>query len=910
MSVNNVSKLQAELEGFSDQQLIESIKGGSAPQYLVLAEMQRRKKMRSEAQSKPQKPSSVLADNVQGLAGMPQNPMVQMYSGGIVGFAGGKSVSAYEKGVSEACYKNEATGQTECPRNARMLQGPKHTKFKTQKFATGRSVERDEVRKLLESSNRQFDKDGNVILGPEVNIAGQTERAVGKNQVLPSTAMQPGYEKYGAVNVFDLADELGIEYGTPSYGEATRLLTNEAINDAFAVRYQDAMSNRFGEDQAFNAYHAGPGNVAKGNIGPATEAYNAKAQALMGEKALDTQTAADAIAALGESRGGLGYGENQPVLKYPNMPIAAADPADIAEYRRNQEDMQNVAKALAREEAQADAAGLAENAADARRDKANRQAQAEGRRREGIASLDAAERTVGGDLSEFARANMMADAERRQMAPGVANSLTRNPAVSDTFYPTDAQREAVRAGALAYGDRISGGDLTETARRNILAAQERQAGGDLSEFARANMMADAERQQMTGIPNMPMPEGVLAAMGETKMPLRGGEQLSTQELKDMAAESRAIRSEKAPVETWTVDDFDANPEIKDAFQRYLKHQEAYHDQQDANKEYAGRNYLGKALNEPGRFFFGADEQLPFYPDFASFQQAEKMAKQKPMTAEEGIAALGEQKMTLRGGERQSTAEQRKAKSDRAETNAAADAVEKSITDTIYDRGKALLEGITSVRDRKLAEKEAKQDVIDEAEFEAEAERRLSEKPGDDDEGISSLPQSKGAAAKPEGDFAPSRSDRAKSILGYGTEPKAKKGIDALVDDKLFQLGVGMIRRGGQTGDFGLALGQATQDVIDTATKEDASLADNQAAMDRALLAYEAAIYKADTDAIATQKKTLLSKIADLDKDFQKNQVPTEEQIAKYNASRKLLLDLYKNLERGTTGAKISNVETD
>jgi hypothetical protein len=178
------------------------------------------------------------------------------------------------------------------------------------------------------------------------------------------------------------------------------------------------------------------------------------------------------------------------------------------------------------------------------------------------------------------------------------------------------------------------------------------------------------------------------------------------------------------------------------------------------------------------------------------------------------------------------------------------------------------------------------------------------------DGISSLPQSKAAAPKPEGDFAPSREERARSILGYGTEPEKKTGLAALLRDPAFQLGVGMIRRGGQTGDFGLAVGQATQDVIDTATKADASAAENQAAMDRALIAYDAAVYKADQDVIATQKKNIVSKLADLDKEFGKKMAPSEEEIARYNSSREFLLNLYKNLERGTTSDKISNVETE
>lgn len=757
----NIVQLQNDLKDLSDQQLIQTQQTGSVPQYLVLAEMQRRKTMRQEAQSKPQQPSSVAEEITQGLAGMPQNPQIAMASGGIVSFAGGKSVSAYQKGVSEACYKNEATGKTECAKNPRLMYGPKHTKFKTQKFATGQEVKRDEVRKLLESDNRQFDEEGNLITGPEVTVAGKKEKALGRNQILPSTAMQPGYEKYGATDIFSLADEMGVEYGDRNEENAKLLLANEMINDEFASRYQTAMANRFGEDKSFEAYHAGPGNVARGNIGPKTEAYAAKAAEMM--------TGDQVLADLGYGRGGLGPGESEP---------------------------------------------------------------------------------------------------------------TRS-------YPTDNEIMLAEAMSGSYVDRKLGEGLADLARSNNTALKGR-------------VMSDAEREQMKGIPNMEMPEGILAAMGEEKMPLRGGEQLSTQELKDMAAERRAIRSEKAPVETWTVDDFDANPEIKAAFQRYLKHQEAYHDQQDANKEYAARNYLGKALNEPGRFFFGADEQLKFYPDFASFYQDEQLAKQKPMTAEEGIAGLGEQKMTLRGGERDSTAEQRKAKEDRAATNAAADEIKGGIVDTLSEKAHGLLKGITSVRDKKLSEIRA-----DEQEYATGMEAYEGTKPAQPTQvGAKKSTQAKGddkvnsfaASDKPR-----TREGTASQILGYGAQPEKKKGIDALLDDKLFQLGVGMIRRGGQTGDFGLAFGQATQDVIDAATKADASAADNQAAMDRALIAYEAAIYKADADALVDQKNKLIAALAKLDEAHMKKAMPTPEDIQKYETSRKWFLDRIKDLERGTVG---------
>jgi hypothetical protein len=121
----NIVKLQNDLKDLSDQQLLSSMQMGSAPQYLVLAEMQRRKKMRDETSSQPQAQSTV-ADEIMG--GITQLPMQaqQMASGGLVSFAAGGSTSdAYKQGTGAACWKNPVTGETDCPPgSAKMLEAP------------------------------------------------------------------------------------------------------------------------------------------------------------------------------------------------------------------------------------------------------------------------------------------------------------------------------------------------------------------------------------------------------------------------------------------------------------------------------------------------------------------------------------------------------------------------------------------------------------------------------------------------------------------------------------------------------------------------------------------------------------------------------------------------------------------
>jgi hypothetical protein len=101
--------------------------------------------------------------------------------------------------------------------------------------------------------------------------------AVGVTQVMPATAMDPGF---GVPSVFDIAQAKGIQVASRDKATAIELLKNPQINEELGGKYFDAMANRYGGDlqQAAAAYNGGPGRLDSvgGNIGrmPAeTQAY-------------------------------------------------------------------------------------------------------------------------------------------------------------------------------------------------------------------------------------------------------------------------------------------------------------------------------------------------------------------------------------------------------------------------------------------------------------------------------------------------------------------------------------------------------------------------------------------------------------------------------------------------------------
>lgn len=138
----NVVKMQDSLKDFSDRQLLQTMESGSAPQYLVLAEMQRRKKARENpANTEPQPETSVADDIMGGITGLPMRPM-QMAEGGIVSFAAGGKTGRM-KGEEEACWTDTRTGEKYCPPDTPQTEMPRTGQRKS--FQEGGMVPPDEM---------------------------------------------------------------------------------------------------------------------------------------------------------------------------------------------------------------------------------------------------------------------------------------------------------------------------------------------------------------------------------------------------------------------------------------------------------------------------------------------------------------------------------------------------------------------------------------------------------------------------------------------------------------------------------------------------------------------------------------------------------------------------------------------
>jgi soluble lytic murein transglycosylase len=103
--------------------------------------------------------------------------------------------------------------------------------------------------KTQESGNSQTNASGATMESPK--------GALGIAQVMPTTAMDPGFD---LPNIFEVARNNGIPVGVETPDEAARLLAIESVNEQFGKSYFDTMAERYAGDEQKQliAYNAGP----------------------------------------------------------------------------------------------------------------------------------------------------------------------------------------------------------------------------------------------------------------------------------------------------------------------------------------------------------------------------------------------------------------------------------------------------------------------------------------------------------------------------------------------------------------------------------------------------------------------------------------------------------------------------
>lgn len=113
----NVIQIQDRLKDLSDRQLADQMQQGAVPQFLVLSELQRRKKMRQEATTPGAGPQGTVADELMqgamqggmdaGVASLPMEETPAFAGGGLVSFAQGGGITAKQEAEFRKKWSNE-----------------------------------------------------------------------------------------------------------------------------------------------------------------------------------------------------------------------------------------------------------------------------------------------------------------------------------------------------------------------------------------------------------------------------------------------------------------------------------------------------------------------------------------------------------------------------------------------------------------------------------------------------------------------------------------------------------------------------------------------------------------------------------------------------------------------------------
>lgn len=268
----NIIQVQDDLKNFSEQQLIDEMQSpsGMAPQFLVLSELTRRRRVKEDFNARQAEQQPTVAQEAIAAAGMPQEGLPAMAEA-----LAPKSASELSEGIG-----------TSMPMSMRqpmqMQSGGLLSGYDEDMDFSNMSME-----EMLEFMQRmkglsepmkmraggKFVADGRILDAIEFIESGGNPEAINKRtgaagayQILDSTALNPGY----GVTPISLEDRF-----------------DKKKSRKFAKEYLEGIAKanpNFTTDQLIQSYHSGAGNVAKGNIGPEGKNYLTKFYGAMNQK--------------------------------------------------------------------------------------------------------------------------------------------------------------------------------------------------------------------------------------------------------------------------------------------------------------------------------------------------------------------------------------------------------------------------------------------------------------------------------------------------------------------------------------------------------------------------------------------------------------------------------------------------
>jgi len=233
----NVLEIQDNLKNFSEQQLVKEMQqpSGSTPQFLVLSELNRRKRVKGDFEARQSQNQPTVAQDVVASAGVPQQGMM---------------------GMSEAM----APQSIESGGIGSMMPKTMKNGGEVEGYAEG-GVIRAKAGEYFPSSNELYGIYGQES-GFGKNLFGSAGE-IGPYQILPTTAISPGY---GIQSLFPELAQAVAEGKYKDFNEAyldnkdavDSVLMSGEKTEPFVKSYLDAAENKLGSrDKALLSYNQG-----------------------------------------------------------------------------------------------------------------------------------------------------------------------------------------------------------------------------------------------------------------------------------------------------------------------------------------------------------------------------------------------------------------------------------------------------------------------------------------------------------------------------------------------------------------------------------------------------------------------------------------------------------------------------